>query len=157
MTLHVPKALPLSLQAAHKTDVRTQFGALVYRIYNNKPQVLLVTSRGTGRWIIPKGWPLDGITPAQGAAQEAWEEAGVQGKPSDRCLGLYSYQKSIGAEREVPCLVMVYPIKAKKLARQYPEAGQRRRKWFSPKKAAARVAEAELAQILKSFHPDILL
>ncbi|MFC6583776.1 NUDIX hydrolase [Sulfitobacter aestuariivivens] len=54
--------------------MRTQFAALCYRVKKGKVQVLLVTSRGTKRWIVPKGWPMDGKTPAQSAALEAWEE-----------------------------------------------------------------------------------
>lgn len=156
MTLHLPKQLPLSLQAARKTDVRTQFGALVYRIVNDKVQVLLITSRGTKRWIVPKGWPMPGMTPAKAAAQEAWEEAGVKGKVTNHCLGLFSYNKVLDKKKSIPCVVLVYPVKAQSLAKDFPEAGQRRRKWFSLKKAAAKVAEPELAQILETFNPRLL-
>ena len=152
MPLQLPKQLPLSLHSAKKTDVRTQFGALVYRVVGNKVQVLLITTRGSKRWIIPKGWPMRGMTPARAAMQEAWEEAGVKGKGSDHCLGLFAYSKVID-KRDLPCIVMVYPVKVSKLVKTYPEVGQRRRKWFSPKKAAARVAEPELAKILATFNP----
>lgn len=155
MTLQLPKQLPLSQQKAKKTDVRSQFGALVYRIVNGKVQVLLITSRGSQRWIIPKGWPMWGLTPAQAASQESWEEAGVKGKPTDHCLGLFSYNKIID-KHPMPCVVMVYPVKAQKLAKDFPENGQRRRKWFSLKKAAAKVAEPELAKILATFDPRLL-
>ena len=75
---------------------------------NNKIQVLLVTSRGSGRWILPKGWPMDGKTPAASAAQEAWEEAGVDGTPDSRPLGLFSYNKSLDdADEGFPCVAMV--------------------------------------------------
>lgn len=153
MTLQIPTQLPISLRNAGKTDVRTQFGALVYRMHSDKLQILLVTSRGSQRWIVPKGWPMDGMTPAQAAAQEAFEEAGVKGTPSDQCLGLYSYQKGLDDKADLPCLVMVYPVEAQKLLDVYREAGQRRRKWFSPKKAAEQVAEPELAQIIRTFKP----
>jgi len=73
------KQLPLSLHGAAKGEVRTQFAALPFRVKEDKVQVLLITSRGTGRWIVPKGWPMEGKTPAESALQEAWEEAGVQG------------------------------------------------------------------------------
>lgn len=145
--------LPIKLGKAHKTDLRSQFAALVYRIKNDKIQVLLVTSRARGRWIIPKGWPMLGETPADAAATEAWEEAGVVGKPSDQCLGVYSYYKDRGASRKLPCLVMVYPMKAKKLVTDFPEAGQRRRKWVSRDKAAKMVEEKELAKLIKTFDP----
>ena len=153
MTVHSPVQLPIQMQKARKKDMRSQFAALVYRVKNDKVQVLLVTSRNSGRWIIPKGWPMLGETPSDAAATEAWEEAGVKGKTFDRCLGVYSYYKTRGGSRDLPCLVMVYPIKAKKLEAEYPEHDQRRRKWFSLKKAAKLVTEPELSHIIASFDP----
>ena len=149
------KQLPISVDAVHKSDVRTQFAAMCYRIKRAGPEILLITARGSGRWIVPKGWPMDGMTPGDCAGQEAWEEAGVIGKVFDRCLGLFSYQKSIGGEG-LPIVAMVYPIRVDSLAKEYPEAGERERKWFSPKKAAKQVEEPELARILKGFDPAIL-
>jgi len=149
--------LPIKLPKAKKRDLRSQFAALVYRIKDDKLQILLITSRGTGRWIIPKGWPMLGLRPAEAAAQEAWEEAGVKGKVTDQCLGLYSYYKTDTKQGTLPCLVNVYPVKAHKLSKIYPEAGQRRRKWFSPKKAAKLVREPELAKLIKSFDPEKLI
>ncbi len=147
------KQLPITVRASHKSDVRSQFAALCYRIVRDKPQILLVTSRKSKRWILPKGWPMDGLTPSQSAAQEAWEEAGVVGKAMDRCLGLYSYNKVLDPVGNFPCVALVYPIRVKSLLNDFPEKKQRRRKWFSPKKAAARVNEPELARILRDFDP----
>ena len=149
------KQLPISFLASHKSDVRSQFAALCFRVKRNKAEVLLVTARGSGRWILPKGWPIDGMTPAGSAAQEAWEEAGVRGKAYDRCLGLYSYSKSI-AGAGLPIMVMIYPVRVREVASDYPEAGQRTRKWFGARKAAKKVLEPELARILKDFDPDLL-
>ncbi|MEP3299051.1 MAG: NUDIX hydrolase [Pseudoruegeria sp.] len=140
------------MRRAKKRDVRTQFAALCYRVKNGKVEVLMVTSRGTGRWIIPKGWPMDGQTPAAAAATEAFEEAGVDGRVKDMCLGIYSYQKDIGDDA-LPCVVAVFPVKVKRLHDNFPEAKERKRKWFSRKKAAARVKESELAQIIQNFDP----
>lgn len=114
---------------------------------------MLITSRRSGRWIIPKGWPIEGLTPARSAAQEAWEEAGVTGKPYEKCIGLFSYQKILGEGLGLPCLVLVYPLKVKSLATEFPEVGQRRRKWFSTNEAASHVQEPELARILRDFDP----
>ncbi len=155
MSIPMIKQLPISLSGGRKSDVRSQFAALCYRVQNDKVRVLLVTSRGTGRWIIPKGWPMDGNTPAQSAAQEAWEEAGVIGKAKDVCLGLYSYRKTMEDVDDLPCVAMIYPVKVKSLADTYPEAGQRKRKWVSRKKAAAMVAEPELARIIREFDPKL--
>jgi 8-oxo-dGTP pyrophosphatase MutT (NUDIX family) len=156
MTLQSIKQLPITLSARHKSDVRTQFAALCYRMNKGKPEILMITSRATRRWIIPKGWPMDGKTPAYSALTEAWEEAGVIGKPIDLCLGLYSYRKSMGPKQFLSCVALVYPVKVKSLAIVFPEAGQRKRKWMRPKKAAERVIEPELAQIIRNFDPRLL-
>ncbi len=145
------KQSPIAITHEKRREVRTQFGALCWRIRDNKVQVLLVTSRGTGRWIIPKGWPVDGATPAEAAATEAFEEAGATGEIGTRCQGIYSYTKSGGDDGDLPCVVAVFPLKVQKTRRKYPEARERRRKWFSRKKAAARVDEPELAEIIQHF------
>lgn len=147
------KQLPISLNGARKGEVRTQFAALCYRVKKGRIQVLLVTSRGTKRWIVPKGWPMHGKTPAECAAQEAWEEGGVIGKAEDACVGVYSYAKYITDDDELPCLAMLYPLRVKSLAKHYPERDERRRQWMSPKRAAERVQEAELAQLILDFVP----
>ncbi|MCV3272535.1 NUDIX hydrolase [Roseobacter sinensis] len=150
------KQLPIFLSGAGKRDVRTQFAALCYRVRKSKVQVLLITSRGTKRWIVPKGWPIDGLTPAACAEQEAWEEAGVQGRTDGRCLGIFSFSKDADDLGALPCLAMVYAVEVKTLAAEYPEVGQRRRKWMSRKKAARLVSEPELARILRDFDPPPL-
>ena len=73
---------------------RLQVAALCYRGEGDKTEVLIVSSRGTGRWIIPKGWPIRGLTSAQAALQEAWEEAGVRkGRTTGEVIGSYTYKK----------------------------------------------------------------
>lgn len=139
-----------------RLGICSQMGALCYRIDNGKLRVLLITSRRTGRWIVPKGWPMSGRDAADTAAQEAWEEAGVVGKCRSRSLGHYFYFKVMPDGNEAPCLVEVFPIKVKRLAENFPERSERRRRWFSPKKAAMRVAEPELAQMIRKFDPRIL-
>ena len=96
---------------------------------------------------------MDRQTPAQIAAQEAWEEAGVHGKANDACLGVYSYAKLRGDEDDLSCLAMLYPVKVKSLAKNYPEKGERRRRWMSRKKAASKVAEPELKRMILDFDP----
>ncbi|WP_417726090.1 NUDIX hydrolase [Roseovarius sp.] len=148
--------MPLSLPPTPKTEIRTQFAALCFRMVRNKPEILLITSRGSGRWILPKGWPAPDRTPAEMALREAWEEAGVQGRVYDTCLGLYSYAKTIGNDRDLPCVGLVYPVRVKSQTAHFPEAGQRRLKWFRPKKAAAQVREPELTAIIRNFNPQKL-
>lgn len=156
MTLQGTKQLPISISVGRKGEMRTQFAALCWRVTKGKPEILLITTRGTNRWIIPKGWPMSGETPGQGAMTEAWEEAGVKGKAYQHSLGLFSYLKRIDRKTKLPCVAMVYPVKVSKLVKDYPEAGQRKRKWVTPKKAAAMVKEPELSQIIKTFDPRYL-
>lgn len=148
--------LPSRILPEPEHDTRGQFGALCYKIDRGKLKILLITSRRTGRWVIPKGWPIDGLTPGASAAREAWEEAGVKGKPREHCVGLYVYDKILRRGLGLPCAVMVYPVKVDALEADFPEKKQRRRKWFSPRKAALRVAEVELARILREFDPRVL-
>lgn len=110
-------------------------------------EVLLITSRDTGRWIIPKGWPMAGRTLAQAALQEAWEEAGVRAALAEE-LGGYHYEKAQDEGFAIPVEVRVFLLSVDGLADQWPEQAQRSRHWFPPGKAAALVAEPELAALL---------
>jgi 8-oxo-dGTP pyrophosphatase MutT (NUDIX family) len=145
---------PIDMLGAKKTGLRTQFAALCYRMRKGKPEILLVTSRRTRRWIIPKGWPQDGLRPAQSAAIEALEEAGVEGRLHNHSLGLYSYTKQHVSGRALPCVAVVYPLKVKTVHDRYREVKQRKRKWFSLANAARKVSEPELAHLIRSFDPN---
>jgi 8-oxo-dGTP pyrophosphatase MutT (NUDIX family) len=150
---------PLSIGSAAKSETRTQFGALCFRRSKTKKaahEILLVSSRDTGRWIVPKGWPVHGETPAGAAAMEAWEEAGVRGRVHEECVGHFSYHKFIDEELSLPVIVAVFPIEVLRIDDDFPEAGERKRKWLSPKKAARRVSEPELRHILTAFDPSRL-
>ena len=117
--------------------------------------VLLITSRGTGRWIIPKGWPIPNLSLSASALQEAWEEAGVQGLVDPREIGRYGYDKHRRLRPSVAVEVRVFPIAVTRLATTYPEAAQRARIWLPPPEAAGRVAEPELQALLAALqlHP----
>lgn len=135
---------------------RTQYGAVCYRRKHGKVQVLLITSRTRRRWIIPKGWPIKKASPPEAARIEAWEEAGVRGKVDERGVGLFSYVKQgDGKAPDLPCMVTVFALKVTSLAKEFPERTHRRRKWFSPKQAAKKVAEPELREILRGFGSTI--
>lgn len=125
-----------------------QVAALCWRMHKGQPQVLLVTSRDTGRWVLPKGWPMQGLGPEGAAAREAWEEAGVEGKVSPTTIGQYCYDKVLRDLDTLPCAVEVFPLKVQNLKNSFPERKERRRKWFSAAKAAHLVAEAELRGML---------
>lgn len=133
-------------------EPRTQYGAVCWRMAKGGVQVLLVTSRETGRWVVPKGWPINGMSPEKSSAREAWEEAGVRGAVHAQCLGLYSYDKLVGPTRSaLPCVVALYGIRVEELAKRFPERAQRRRKWFAAAKAATKVDEPELRSILATL------
>jgi 8-oxo-dGTP pyrophosphatase MutT (NUDIX family) len=131
--------------------VGRQVAALPYRL---KPelQVTLITSRDTGRWVLPKGWPMRGKTAAEAAAQEAWEEAGLKGAISESPSGAYRYDK-IRPRGPLRCRVDVFPMRVLAQAGDWPEQGQRQVEWFSPAEAAKLVAEPELAALLAEFQP----
>lgn len=96
---------------------------------------------------------MAGKTPGASAAQEAWEEAGVMGVASDKCIGVYAYGKRKDGQDSLPCLAMLHPLEVHSLAKKYPESGQRRRRWVSRKKAAKLVDEPELSRLLRDFNP----
>jgi len=150
------KQLPLKLRSASKNDVRSQFAALCYRTKADRTEILLITSRRTGRWIVPKGWPEDGMTPADCALKEAWEEAGVTGRAQDRCLGLYSYAKVVSPKVTLPCVARVYPVKVQSLSNANPVHSHRQRNWFSHQHAANTPAATELRRIPPACHTPLL-
>jgi 8-oxo-dGTP pyrophosphatase MutT (NUDIX family) len=110
-------------------------------------RVLLVTSRETKRWVIPKGWPMKGLKPHEAAAQEALEEAGVIGQAKKKPIGHYVYFKRREARFDV-CRVDVYPLIVKKQRKQWREKGQREARWFTLEEAAGLVQEPGLVAIL---------
>jgi len=156
MSLFGTKQQPLDLRGNAKDQMRTQFAALCYRMRGGEAEVLLITTRRTGRWIIPRGWPVHGETPCRAAEIEAWEEAGAEGRMLNTCIGIYSYLKTLQDGSTTPVMVAIFPMKVKKMRDEFPEAGQRKRKWFSLKKAAAQVDEPELKQIIRNFNPKVL-
>ena len=114
-------------------------------------RVLMVTTRESGRWVVPKGWEMKGKTRWDAAAIEALEEAGVKGHVADDCIGTFRYTKVLKGGRIVPCLVRVYPMVVEKVMKNWKERHQRKRRWFTPKAAARRVCEPELAKVLKGL------
>lgn len=114
-------------------------------------KVLLITSRGTGRWIIPKGWPMEGRTLPAAAALEAWEEAGAEGRIGREEIGRYSYDKDQDSGFAVPVEVRVYPLHVTRLSGDFPESAQRTRRWFTPQDAIRMVAEPGLKALLRGL------
>lgn len=120
-----------------------QSGVIPLSCKGKKTEVLLVTSRGGKRWIIPKGIIEPGLSAGESALREAWEEAGAQGELRSAVAGSYRYRKWGGV-----CTVAVYHLDVSDLSDEWPEDGIRKRRWFSKKKAAAMVREEELRDLI---------
>ena len=132
---------------------RVQYGALPYRLRtgSRRPQFMLITSRETQRWVIPKGWPKKGKSARQSAAREAFEEAGVIGRVSRRAVGSFSYEKRLKNGGTVECEVRVFPLHVKRQSREWPEKQERKVKWLSAAKAAKKVDEPTLGELIRQL------
>lgn len=140
------------LDEDERRRAKVQVGALCYRRKGGSLEVLLITSRETRRWIIPKGWPMRDVDLHEAAEREAWEEAGVRPARVGRLpVGSYHYRKYLSKRRDMPCRIQVYPVEVRKLARDFPEHQERRRRWVRPGKAAKLVDEPELRRILRDL------
>lgn len=133
-----------------------QVAALVWRMHNGELQLLTITSRGTGRWVIPKGWPQTGRTLARTALREAFEEAGIRGVIDPVPVGSYDYQKyDMPPEAVSSFTVAVYAVAFTEQLDEWPERGERMLEWVSREEAAERVEEPELKALIRSFSPQI--
>lgn len=130
-----------------------QAAALPYRRTSHGVEILLVSSRDSGRWILPKGWPEGDEELSEAAEREAAEEAGVAGRVWSREAGCYYYGKAMRSGLQRRCEVHVYPLQVERLAKKWPEKKLRRRTWLDPRDAAALVEERDLARLLKGFQP----
>lgn len=136
------------------TDIPyVQVGALPYRLTAaGEPELLLVTSRGTRQWIIPKGWPIEGLSNAQSAAREAYEEAGIQGEIGDTPVGVFTYEKARkGEEALSPFAVDVYLLRVDRQLTFWPEFDQRSLAWVSPVQALSMIANPSLADLIRTL------
>ena len=130
---------------------RLQVAALPWRMNEGNVEILLITSRDTGRWVIPKGWPMQGRRSHAVAEREAFEEAGVKGKVQKDPIGHYLYQKGMAEGLKVPCKVQVYALEVDDLCKNFPEKGERNLEWVSCQEAAARVQEPGLKELFLEF------
>ena len=134
-----------------------QFGALPYRRQEDGSiEVMLVTTRSSGRWIVPKGWPMEGKTPVQAAEQEAYEEAGVRGYTSGVEIGRFAHEKSQFLSN-MRTEVAVFPLSVQEELAAWPEREQRTRCWFSVEEAKRAVHSDELAGIIAKLAENQLL
>lgn len=126
---------------------RMQLAAIPFRETEAGIEVLLITSRDTGRWVVPKGWPMEDKRPHRAAEIEAFEEAGAIGRAFKKAIGRYDYVK----DGLVPCRVVLFALPIDRLLDEWPEDAQRERRWYTPQEASNLVAEAELADVLAKF------
>lgn len=132
---------------------RTQYAALCYRRAKNGGdlEILLLTSRDTGRWVIPKGWPMGNKAPHVVAETEAREEAGVKGIVEHEALGRFGYAKRMEHGVNLPCEVQVHALEVTGAMKDFKEKGERRLEWVRPDVAADRVDEPGLKKIIRGF------
>jgi 8-oxo-dGTP pyrophosphatase MutT (NUDIX family) len=138
--------------ANNKTShiIYPQSSVIPFQFENNKIRILLITSINSGKWIFPKGIIEANLTPEQSALQEAFEEGGIEGEIVNIPLGKYTYQKWGGT-----CEVVVFPMRVTKVLEDWPEAGQRKRKWNTINKAMKLLEKDDLKKMLIQFETRI--
>jgi 8-oxo-dGTP pyrophosphatase MutT (NUDIX family) len=130
---------------------RAQYAALPFRRRGKIIEVLLITSRETRRWIIPKGWPAEGLSPREAAAREAYEEAGLVGRMSEQAIGRFHYDKRLAEGSSVSCAVEVFALEVEDQMPTWLEQDERETRWFALKEAAEAVQEPELQALIRSL------
>ena len=125
--------------SGRRSRTRRQVAAVPVRVgADDTLEVLVITTRGSGRWTVPKGWPMRGRSDPDAAAREAYEEAGVRGTIVAAPIGTFAYAKR--RDRRETLLVTVYRLDVTAQARRWRERGQRRQAWLGVSEAANRVA-----------------
>jgi 8-oxo-dGTP pyrophosphatase MutT (NUDIX family) len=133
---------------AKRQRERLQYGAIPYRRAKDRIEIMLITSRSTRRWIVPKGWPL-AHTPSRDVARlEAFEEAGVEGIVGKRRFGSFRYHKRLNDGSIVLCRVDVFAFEVGRQLDNWLERGERKRRWFDSKRAIKLVRERELKALI---------
>jgi len=130
---------------------RLQVAALPWRMGVAGAEILLITSRDTGRWVLPKGWPEAREPLSEAAAREAVEEAGLTGTVSHIEAGRYFYAKGLASGEAVPCEVLVFPLQVDAMAEKWKERHERERRWVPAAEAAGMVKEPDLGRIIALF------
>lgn len=145
---------PEDTAALNASGPRLQYAALPFR-RRPKIEILLVTSRETQRWIIPKGWPMKAKKPHATAAREALEEAGISGRVSKTSVGHYQYVKWLKSGAPLLCDVRVFGLEVSRQRKDWKEKGQRQTAWFSVEEAVAAVQEPGLKVLIRQFADSI--
>jgi 8-oxo-dGTP pyrophosphatase MutT (NUDIX family) len=139
-------------KAEGRTDTReatpVQVAAVCYRQKAGSTQLLLVRTT-SGRWTFPKGRLEDGLSHAQVAALEAFEEGGVDGKVDPRPIGRYLHRKeSLRGYRSKDVTVLAFLMEVKKSF--LPDESHRTPRWFAPADAKHRLAQGRHTKYFQS-------
>ncbi|MGD9980483.1 MAG: NUDIX hydrolase [Hyphomonadaceae bacterium] len=145
----MPFDIDTSQSLAIMSAVTTQVAAIPIRWTSGRPEVLLITTRGAGRWTVPKGWPLVDSIGAECAQREAFEEAGVRGAVEPYSLGTYEYWKNAKQGRVI-LQVTAFALHVDRILQDWPERAERKRTWFSPEVAAKLAANEQLGVLIKA-------
>ncbi|VTZ48902.1 NUDIX hydrolase [Methylocella tundrae] len=144
--LNAQEGLPANSPAA------VQYGALPYRFTAaGTLEILLITTKRSKRWIIPKGDPIKGLKPPKSAAREAFEEAGIRGSIAEKSIGSFRFQKTLEGAPNQLCDVKLYPLNVKQQMKDWPEASHRSVRWFAPAEAQAAVNDVGLQTLIGRF------
>lgn len=138
-----------------QTDIPvTQSAVIAYRRRWWRVQMVLITSLGTRRWVLPKGNIEPDLTAGESAMREAFEEAGLEGVIAGDSIGTYQYTKvdnNGGGDRRVA----VFPMEITRVLHDWPEQHMRRRKWIAIRHAAEAVDEPDLRELLLRFGREL--
>lgn len=139
----------------HLTRKARQVAALPWRLgAEGGLEFLLVTSRTSKHWLLPKGWPIPGKSGVESALQEAFEEAGIHARGQDSPIGRYAFIKVLHDLTELPCTMAVYAVGNIEEVDEWPEKGQRERMWFAQADAVAIAFDFNLSLFLASVEYD---
>ncbi len=151
----MPKLSACNQKLSKEPAVLHQVAALPFRIgTSGTAEILVITSRETSRFVIPKGWPKKSVPHYKSAAREAFEEAGLVGKVKQKPIGAYSYWKRLDGHFE-RVNVDVYPIEVRDHRDIWPEKGQRKMAWLSVEDAASLIEEPDLSELIRAFKPKL--
>jgi 8-oxo-dGTP pyrophosphatase MutT (NUDIX family) len=131
-----------------KSEIGSQYAALPWRWTDDHLEILLITTLSTKRWVVPKGWPLEGRSPCECAAQEALEEAGVVGTTTPHPVGSFHYLKT---GETISCRVAVFALEVERQRRTWPEKALRQTCWCSVDEALTRISDPGLKRLIAKF------
>jgi 8-oxo-dGTP pyrophosphatase MutT (NUDIX family) len=131
--------------------LNNQVAALPWRLRGGELEVLLITTRNSRRWIVPKGWPEADLSASESAAREALEEAGVIGAIVQKPVGRFHYIKQRRTGESLPVSVTLFPLEVMHQRRSYPEKHLRETRWCTLDEALAQISEPGLKRLITKF------